>query len=85
MTYFLKDFGKKILNIYELKIFLIENIRPLPLSSIKWRPLKVFTKLLESPLLLANIVKGALSDLRVFLFKNHAENEVGRLVPVFFL
>ena len=71
------------MNIYELKIFLIENIRPVPLCSIKWRPLEVFTKLHEIPLLLTNIVKGALSGLRVFLFKNHTENEVGSSILAF--
>ena len=45
----------------------IENFKPVPLCPIKWRPFKVFVKLHKSPLLLANIVKGAVSDLRLFL------------------
>ena len=39
----------------------------MPLCPIKWRPIKVFAKLQKSPLLIANIVKGAVSDLRQFL------------------
>ena len=35
----------------------IETSKPVPLCPIKWRPLKVFTKLHESPLLIANIFK----------------------------
>ena len=31
----------------------------MPLCPIKWRPLKLFAKLHKSPLLMANIVKGA--------------------------
>ena len=42
-----------------------------------------FSKLHEIPLLLTNIVKGALSGLRVFLFKNHTENEVGSSILAF--
>ena len=39
----------------------IENVKPVPL-----RPCKVFAKLHESPLLIANIVKGAIPELRLF-------------------
>ena len=34
---------------------------------IKWQPFKVFEKLHKSPLLIANIVKGAVLGLRQFL------------------
>ena len=39
----------------------------MPLCPIKWRPFKVFANLQKSPLLIANLVKGAVSDLRQFL------------------
>ena len=39
----------------------------MPLCPIKWQPLKFFAKLHKSPLLIANIVKGAVSGLRQFL------------------
>ena len=35
--------------------------------AIKWWPFKLFVKLHESPLLIANIVKGAVSGLKQFL------------------
>ena len=38
----------------------------MPLCPIKWQPLKFFAKLHKSPLLIANIVKGAVSGLRQF-------------------
>ena len=40
---------------------------PLLLCPIKWRPLNFFVKLHKSPLLIASIVKGAVSGLRQFL------------------
>ena len=43
------------------------NFKLVPLYPIKWRPFKIFVKLQKSPLLIANIVKGAVSDLRQFL------------------
>ena len=46
---------------------MIENFKLMPLYPIKWRPFKVFVKLCKSPLLIANIVKGAVSGLRQFL------------------
>ena len=39
----------------------------MPLCPIKWQPLKLFVKLHKSPLLISNVVKGAVSDLRQFL------------------
>ena len=39
----------------------------MPLCPIKWHPLKFFAKLHKHPLLIADIVKGAVSDLRQFL------------------
>ena len=39
----------------------------MPLCPIKWQPLKFFAKLHKSPLLISNVVKGAVSDLRQFL------------------
>ena len=39
----------------------------MPLSLIKWLPLSFFMKLCKSPLLISNIVKGAVSGLRQFL------------------
>ena len=36
----------------------------MPLCPIKWQPLKFFAKLHKSPLLISNVVKGAVSDLR---------------------
>ena len=51
-TYFLKDFTKTVLKIY--KSIVIENFKPVPPCPIKWRPFKVFGKLQESPLLIAN-------------------------------
>ena len=39
----------------------------MPLCPIKWQPLKFFAKLHKSPLLISNVVKGAVSDLRRFL------------------
>ena len=40
-----------------------ENIKPVPLCSIKWQPFKIFGKLHESHLLTATIVTGTVSDL----------------------
>ena len=34
---------------------------------MKWRPFKVFVKLCKSPILIANILKGAVLGLRQFL------------------
>ena len=45
----------------------IENFIPVPLCPIKCWYLKYFTKLRESPLLIASIVKRAVSSLRKFL------------------
>ena len=45
----------------------IVNFEPVPLCPIKWRSFKVFAKLHKTPLLIANIVKGALSGLRQFM------------------
>ena len=39
----------------------------MPLCPIKWHPLKFLAKLHKSPLLISNVVKGAVSDLRRFL------------------
>ena len=39
----------------------------MPLCSIKWRPLNFFAKLHKNPLLISNVVKDAVSDLRQFL------------------
>ena len=38
----------------------------MPLCTIKWQSLKFFAKLHKSPLLISNVVKGAVSDLRQF-------------------
>ena len=65
LRYLLKDFMKKILKIY--KSIETENFKPVPLCPIKWRRFKVFAKLHKSPLLIANIAKGAVSILRQIL------------------
>ena len=57
--------AKKVLKIY--KSIVIENIKPVPQCPIKWRRFKDFAKLYKSPLLIANMVKNAVSDLRQFL------------------
>ena len=57
LTYFLKDYIKKVLKIY--KSIVIENLKPVPLCPIKWRPFKVFVELHKSPLVIVNIIKGA--------------------------
>ena len=41
----------------------IENFEPVRLFPIKWLPFKVFVKLRKSPLLIANVFKGAVSGL----------------------
>ena len=51
--------------IYESTV--IENFKPVPLCPIKWWHFRVFVKLLKSPLLIATVVKGAVSGLRQFL------------------
>ena len=56
---------KKGLQIYDSIV--IENFKCVPLCPIKWLPLKVFTKLHNSPILIANIVKATISGLRQFL------------------
>ena len=43
------------------------NWKSVPLRPTKWQPWKCFAKLHKSPLLIANIVKGAVSGLRQFL------------------
>ena len=63
--FFLKACRKKVLKIY--KSIVIENLKPVAVCPIKWRPFQVFVKLHKSPLLIANIVKNAVSDLRQFL------------------
>ena len=65
MIYFLKDCTKKVLKMY--KSIAVENFKPMPLCPLKWWPLKFFAKLRKSPLLISNIVKGAVSGLRQFL------------------
>ena len=65
LTYFLKDCAKKVLKIQNSIV--IENFKPVLLCPIKWRPLNFFAKLHRSPLLIASIVKGAVSGLRQFL------------------
>ena len=65
MTYFLKDCTKKVLKIY--KPIVIENFKHVPLCLIKWRHFTAFVKLLKSPFLIGNVVKGVLSGLRQFL------------------
>ena len=62
---FFKRLSKEVLKIWNSIV--IENFRPVPLSAIKWQPLKVFAKLHKSPLLTSNIIKGAVSGLRQFL------------------
>ena len=62
--FFLKDCTKKVFKIYKSTV--IEHFKPMPLCSIKWRPLKV-SVILESPLLIANIVQSTLSGLIQFL------------------
>ena len=61
LTYFLKDCPKKFLKIF--KSIVIENFKPGQLCPIKWRPFNVFMELHKNPLLIANIVKGAISGL----------------------
>ena len=62
---FLKGCMKKVLKIY--RSIIIENFKTVPVNPIKWWPFKVFTKSHKSPLLIANIVKDLVSDLRQFL------------------
>ena len=45
----------------------IENLKLMLLCLIKWRPFKVLLELYESLLLIVNIGKGTVSDLRQFL------------------
>ena len=61
----LKDCTKKSLTIYNSIV--IENFKPMPLYLIKWRPFEILVKLHKSLLLIGNIVKGPVSDLRQFL------------------
>ena len=61
-TYFLKDCRRKF-----WRFRINSNWKSVPLCPIKWQPLKFFAKLHKSPLLIANIVKGAVSGLRQFL------------------
>ena len=61
LTYFLKDRRRKFLR-YRIN----SNWKSLPLCPIKWQPLNIFAKLHKSPLLIANIVKRAVSGLRQF-------------------
>ena len=63
--FYVRNRTKKILKIY--KSTAVENFKPLPLCPIKRRPAKVFVKLYKSRILIANIVKGAVSGLRQFL------------------
>ena len=56
---------KKVLKIY--RSIIIENFKTVPVNPIKWWPFKVFTKSHKSPLLIANIVKDLVSDLRQVL------------------
>ena len=65
VTCFLKDCMKKVLKIY--KSIVIKNFKLVPLCPIKWRSFKVVEKLHKRSLSIANIVKGAVSDLRPFL------------------
>ena len=60
LIYFLKVF-------VDLQINIDKNFKLMPLCRIKWRLFKVFVKLQNSPLLISNIVKGAVSGLRQFL------------------
>ena len=62
---FFKRLSKEVLKIWNSIV--IEHFRPVPLSPIKWQPLKGFAKLHKSPLLTSNIIKGAVSGLRQFL------------------
>ena len=62
LAYFLKDYTKKVLKIY--KSIVIENFKPVALCPIKWRHFKIFVKLLKSPLVIGNLVKGVVSGLR---------------------
>ena len=56
----------------DLQINSNENFKTVQLCPIKGRFFKVFVKLHKSPLLRANIVKGAFSSLRQFLAtENH--------------
>ena len=74
MTYFLKDCAKKVLKIKNWIV--IENFKPVPRSPIKWRPLKLFTKLHKGPLLIASIVKGTVACRRQFL----ATKTLGKMI-----
>ena len=59
--YFSKDCTKKVLKIF--KSIVTGNFKPCHYVP-KRQPFKVFVKIHESPLLIANIVKGAVSGLR---------------------
>ena len=61
LTYFLKDYIKKVLKIYKSTV--IENLKPVPLCPIKLRPFKVFVELHKSPLVIVDIIKGAVLGL----------------------
>ena len=65
VVYFRMKASDKVLKIY--KSIVIENFKPVPLSPIKWRPFKLLVKLHKSAILIADIAKGAVSDLRQFL------------------
>ena len=55
----------KVLKIY--KSIIIENLKLVPLCPKNWRSFQVFVKLNKSPLLIANILKGANLGLRQIL------------------
>ena len=61
LNIFLKGCAKKVLKIQNW------NFQIFATMSIKLRPLKVFEKLHKSPILIVNIVIGAVSGLRQFL------------------
>ena len=61
LTCFLKDRRRKF-----LRFRINSNWKSLLLCPIKWQPLNIFAKLHKSPLLIANIVKRAVSGLRQF-------------------
>ena len=68
LTYFLKDFAKKVLKIYNSIV--IENFKPVLLCPIKWRPLNFFAKLHKmSSFNSQYIIKDAVSGLRFHLNK----------------
>ena len=62
LTYFLKDCQRKF-----WRFRINSKWKSVPLCPIKCQPLKFFEKLHKCPLLIANIVKGAVSGLRQFL------------------